>query len=118
MLSGCGGGGGALVTTHRLRQNIRTVSKHGIGISGNNPVQDFFRSHAYDPHAPYLIQKEVMDNFVKSCAGYSVITYLLGVGDRHTDNLLLHPRGYFLHCDYSFILGQDPKTPKPQFYLN
>jgi phosphatidylinositol kinase/protein kinase (PI-3 family) len=96
-----------------LRQTIKTVSKHGIGISGNNPVQDFFRSNAYDAEAPYLIQKEVMDNFVKSCAGYSVITYLLGVGDRHTDNLLLHPRGHFLHCDFSFILGQDPKTYLP-----
>lgn len=96
-----------------LRHNVRTVSKHGIGLSGNNPVQDFLRSNAYDTNAPYLIQKEVMDNFVKSCAGYSVITYLLGVGDRHTDNLLLHPNGHFLHCDYSFILGQDPKTYLP-----
>ena len=43
----------------------------------------------------------------------SVVTYLLGVGDRHTDNLLLHREGYFLHCDYSFILGQDPKTYMP-----
>jgi len=96
-----------------LRHNIRTAKKHGIGMSGNNPVQDFFRSSHYDEKAPYLIKKEVMDNFVKSCAGYSVITYLLGVGDRHTDNLLLHPNGYFLHCDYSFILGQDPKTYLP-----
>ena len=83
------------------------------GLSGNNPVQDFLRSNAYDADAPYFIRKDVMDNFVKSCAGYSVITYLLGVGDRHTDNLLLHPNGYFLHCDYQFILGQDPKTYLP-----
>jgi len=96
-----------------LRHSVRTVGRNGIGLSGNNPVQDFFRSHAYDPNEPYLIEKEVMDNFVKSCAGYSVITYLLGIGDRHTDNLLLHPKGYFLHCDYSFILGQDPKTYLP-----
>jgi phosphatidylinositol 3-kinase len=54
-----------------------------------------------------------MDNYVKSCAGYCVITYLLGVGDRHTDNLLLHPEGHFLHCDFSFILGRDPKTFLP-----
>ena len=54
-----------------------------------------------------------MDTFVKSCAGYCVITYLLGVGDRHLDNILLHQNGHLLHCDYSFILGHDPKTYMP-----
>ncbi len=96
-----------------LRHSVKSSHNHGIGLSGENPVQDFFRTYAYDANAPYLIKKEVMDNFVKSCAGYSVITYIMGVGDRHTDNLLLHPKGYFFHCDYSFILGQDPKTYQP-----
>jgi len=96
-----------------LRQNPKTVARDGTGLSGDNPIQDFLRSNAFNYDAPYFIQKDVMDNFVKSCAGYCVITYLLGVGDRHTDNLLLHPEGHFLHCDYSFILGQDPKTYLP-----
>lgn len=85
----------------------------GKDVYANNPVQDFLRASAYDADAPYYIRKDVMDTYVRSCAGYSVITYLLGVGDRHLDNLLLHPKGYFLHCDYSFILGQDPKTYLP-----
>ena len=96
-----------------LRHVKKAAGQPGIGLYGNNPIQDFLRSNAYDADAPYFIQKNVMDNFVKSCAGYCVVTYLLGVGDRHTDNLLLHPEGYFLHCDYSFILGQDPKTFLP-----
>ena len=73
------------------------------------PIADYLRSVAFDPQSPYLIRKDVMDNYVKSCAGYSVITYILGVGDRHLDNLLLHQSGAFFHCDYSFILGSDPK---------
>ena len=79
----------------------------------NNSIQEFLRSTAYDPHAPYFIRRDVMDNFVKSCAGYCVLTYLLGVGDRHLDNLLLHQSGHFFHCDYSFILGNDPKKYLP-----
>jgi len=89
----------------------------GLGRQGNaairNPIQDFLRSAAYDSHAPYFIHKNVMDTYIKSCAGYCILTYLLGVGDRHLDNLLLHPHGHFLHCDFSFILGQDPKTYIP-----
>jgi phosphatidylinositol 3-kinase len=80
---------------------------------GNNPIQEFLRSAAYDAKAPYFIRREVMDNYVKSCAGYCVLTYLLGLGDRHLDNLLLHQCGYFFHCDYSFILGHDPKKYLP-----
>ncbi len=67
-----------------LRLKPRTVGRHGIGLSGNNPIQDFLRSNGYKSDDPYFIKKEVMDNFVKSCAGYCVVTYLLGVGDRHT----------------------------------
>jgi phosphatidylinositol 3-kinase len=79
----------------------------------NNPIQEFLRSFAYDPDGPYKIKRNVMENFVKSCAGYSVCSFLLGVGDRHLDNLLLHQSGHFFHCDYSFILGNDPKKYLP-----
>lgn len=81
--------------------------------NNNNPIQDFLRSLAYDSDGPYKIQRTVMDTYIKSCAGYSVCTYILGVGDRHLDNLLLHQSGHFFHCDYSFILGSDPKKYLP-----
>lgn len=59
----------------------------------------------------------VMDNYVKSCAGYCVITYILGVGDRHLDNLLLSPNGKFWHADFGYILGRDPKPFPPLMKL-
>jgi phosphatidylinositol 3-kinase len=64
------------------------------------------------------VRKEAMDNYVKSVAGYCVVTYLLGVGDRHLDNLLITPDGHFLHIDYGYILGRDPKPMAPLMKLS
>ena len=42
------------------------------------------------------------DNFLRTCAGYCVTTYVLGVGDRHGDNIMVTKTGilfsYYLTC--------------------
>ncbi|KAK1939570.1 phosphatidylinositol 3-and 4-kinase domain containing protein [Babesia divergens] len=58
-------------------------------------------------------------NFVGSLASYSVLTHLLGVGDRHNDNLILSKSGHVVHVDYGYILGSDPRLlPLPPFKLS
>ena len=58
----------------------------------------------------YLLKgEESKDVFISSSAGYSVLSYVLGVGDRHLDNLLVKKEGNFLHVDFGFMFGQDPK---------
>ncbi|KAI6171511.1 Phosphatidylinositol 3-kinase catalytic subunit type 3 [Aphelenchoides bicaudatus] len=66
---------------------------------------------------PYGIEADVIENYVRSCAGYSMICYVLGIGDRHMHNLLLCENGKMFHVDFGYILGRDPKPMPPPMKL-
>ena len=83
----------------------------------NNSILNFFTATSPQPGAKYGIKPDVLSTYVRSCAGYCVITYLLAVGDRHLDNILLQASGNFFHIDFGFIFGRDPKPLPPAFRL-
>ncbi|XP_028821207.1 phosphatidylinositol 3-kinase catalytic subunit type 3 isoform X2 [Denticeps clupeoides] len=107
----------ATSTKHGFMQFVQSVPVAEVLATEGN-IQSFFRKHAPSDKGPYGISAEVMDTYVKSCAGYCVITYILGVGDRHLDNLLLTKKGKLFHIDFGYILGRDPKPLPPPMKLS
>lgn len=51
--------------------------------------------------------KEVSSNYSASLAFWTVVTYLLGVGDRHLENIMIRDDGILFHIDYGFVFGAD-----------
>ncbi len=85
--------------------------------NNNNSILQFLQAHSAQKGAKYDVRPDAMSNYIRSCAGYCVITYLLGVGDRHLDNLMITNSGNFFHIDFGFMFGRDPKPLPPAFRL-
>lgn len=70
----------------------RIQIEEGGGFTGAlqlNPLKNYIQK--YNQGSQFEI---AVDNFVRSCAGYCVATFVLGVGDRHNDNIMLSESGH------------------------
>ncbi|KAK6092919.1 Phosphatidylinositol (PI) 3-kinase [Batrachochytrium dendrobatidis] len=99
---------------HGMLQFVRAQAIASILADYGNSIMPFMKSGDLDSTE---ISPQTMDTYIRSTAGYCVITYLLGIGDRHLDNLLLTREGNLIHIDFGFILGRDPKPFPPPMKL-
>eukprot|EP00767_Chilomastix_cuspidata_P003672 gnl/Chilomastix_cuspidata/3795.p1 GENE.gnl/Chilomastix_cuspidata/3795~~gnl/Chilomastix_cuspidata/3795.p1 ORF type:complete len:1275 (-),score=337.55 gnl/Chilomastix_cuspidata/3795:877-4701(-) len=89
-------------------ESIASITKWASGALGafsEKPVDSWLRAQNR-ADAQYAC---ALENFVASCAGACVFTRVLGVGDRHNDNVLLSADGVLFHIDFGHFLGNFKK---------
>ena len=57
------------------------------------------------------------ENFIKTCVASCVLCYILGIGDRHNENILINKYGDIVHIDFSYLLGDDPKNTSSEMRI-
>ncbi|KAI9065174.1 kinase-like protein [Trametes sanguinea] len=76
------------------------------GRFGHVTLLDHFKTTYGDPSSAKFVRAQ--RNFAKSLAGYSLVTYLLQIKDRHNGNILLDRDGHLIHIDFGFMLSNSP----------
>ncbi|KPA82458.1 putative phosphatidylinositol 4-kinase [Leptomonas pyrrhocoris] len=66
-----------------------------------------FYLQAYDGEDSMLYRK-AQQNFVESMAGYSIVSYILQIKDRHNGNLMISRKGDLVHIDFGFLFVTSP----------
>ncbi|KAI0341619.1 kinase-like protein [Trametopsis cervina] len=93
------------VSIHSIKK-AEYARRLATGRLGHVSLYDHFKTAFGDPTSAKFVRAQ--RNFAKSLAGYSVVTYLLQIKDRHNGNILIDRDGHLIHIDFGFMLSNSP----------
>ena len=90
-----------MVTNSETLANIHV--KEGGAISqffSKAPIKNWIEKNKEN-----VSSEEAIENFLISNVAYCLATFVLGIGDRHNDNIMLKKNGELFHIDFGHFLG-------------
>ncbi|KAF9580450.1 Phosphatidylinositol 4-kinase pik1alpha (PI4-kinase)(PtdIns-4-kinase) [Lunasporangiospora selenospora] len=92
------------ISIHSIKKDAYARRLNEVGVVFT--LYDYFRQKFGDPTSEKYLKAQ--DNFMRSLAAYSVITYVLQIRDRHNGNILMDTNGHIVHIDFGFMLSNSP----------
>jgi len=87
-----------------------STSIDGLKKSDGYPIEGGLRAYFEEAYGPPSSEDFVkaQSNFMHSLVGYSLVSYLLGLKDRHNGNIMINTKGQLIHIDFGFAFGMAP----------
>ena len=85
------------------------TSIDGLKKHPNYPKQGGLRAYFEQTYGPPDSKsfKAAQKNFMQSLAAYSIVSYLLGLKDRHNGNIMIDTKGHLIFIDFGFAMGMN-----------
>lgn len=83
-----------------------SMSRNEIGKLVESNLAEFFVQTFGHPESVSF--RRARENFVKSTAAYSVVSFILNIKDRHNGNIMIDNAGNLVHIDFGFLFDTSP----------
>lgn len=96
------------ISIHSIKKSL---TEHSIAKGDNNKGRIFTLLDYFSKlfgSSSSMKYRHAQENFARSLASYSILSYVFQIKDRHNGNIMIDNDGHIIHIDFGFILSNSP----------